>query len=118
MNTASNPAPAGSVVSIYGTGQGQVSPAVPDGTGAPISTLSSTVAVPTTNSQTCDTSANSMCVAFGSQFAIVQFSGLAPGFIGLWQINVYVPTGLGTGAVTADVFIDGSPSNRVTIAVK
>jgi uncharacterized protein (TIGR03437 family) len=118
LNTASNPAPAGSVVSIYGTGQGQVSPAVPDGTGAPISTLSSTVAVPTTNSQTCDTSANSMCVAFGSQFAIVQFSGLAPGFIGLWQINVYVPTGLGTGAVTADVFIDGSPSNRVTIAVK
>jgi uncharacterized protein (TIGR03437 family) len=118
LNTASNPAAAGSVVSIYGTGQGQVSPAVPDGIGAPLSSLSSTVAVPTTNSQTCVTNANSMCVAFGNQFATVQFSGLAPGFIGLWQINVYVPAGLGTGAVVVDVYIDGSPSNRVTIAVK
>jgi uncharacterized protein (TIGR03437 family) len=118
INGASNPAAAGTIVSIYGTGQGQVSPAVPDGMPAPPSTLSYTVAVPTTNSQTCVTNPNSMCVAFGSQFGVVQFSGLAPGYIGLWQINVSVPSGLGAGAAVVAVYIDGSPSNRVTIAVK
>jgi uncharacterized protein (TIGR03437 family) len=116
INGPSNPAAAGSTVSIYGTGQGQVSPAVPDGIA--VSGLSSTVTVTTTNSQTCVTSPNSMCVAFGTQFGNVSFSGLAPGLIGVWQINVVVPSGLGTGSVTLDVYIDGSPSNRVTIAVK
>lgn len=120
VNGASNPAPVGSTILIYGTGQGQVSPSVPDGTAAPSSGgLSNTVAVPTTDGATCFSSSNSMCVAIGSSFGAVKYSGLAPGFIGLWQINVTLPQGVATGgAVSVRVLIDGSPSNTVTVAIR
>ena len=68
INSTSNPAPAGSIVSIYATGQGQVSPAVIDGTAAGSSPLSNTIAVPTTSGTTCLNSQPSMCVAVGSRF--------------------------------------------------
>jgi uncharacterized protein (TIGR03437 family) len=117
INSASNPAPAGSTISIYGTGQGQVSPAVIDGTAAGSSPLSNTIAVPTTSGTTCLNSQPSMCVAVGSSFGDVKYSGLAPGFIGLWQINVLIPPGT-TGVVPVRVVINGTPSNTVTIAVR
>ncbi|MEO8371234.1 MAG: hypothetical protein ABI806_18765, partial [Candidatus Solibacter sp.] len=53
FNSTANPAPIGSTISIYGTGQGQVSPAVIDGTAAPSAPLANTVAVPTSNGTTC-----------------------------------------------------------------
>jgi len=60
-----------------------------------------------------------MCVAIGSGFGNVQFSGLAPGYIGLWQINVLIPQGTATGnAVSLRVLVDGSPSNTVTVAIR
>jgi uncharacterized protein (TIGR03437 family) len=119
INSSTNPAPAGSTVQIYGTGQGQVSPAVADGTAAPGSPpLSSTVAVPTSNGTTCLNNQPSMCVAIGSSFGDVKYSGLAPGFIGLWQINVVIPTGTPAGTVPMRVVISGTPSNSVTIAVR
>jgi uncharacterized protein (TIGR03437 family) len=117
INSASTPAPAGSTILIYGTGQGQVSPAVTDGTAAPSSPLSSTVAVPTSSGATCLNNQPSMCVSLGSTFGDVKYSGLAPGFIGLWQINVTIPAGL-TGTVPVRVVINGTPSNSVTIAVR
>ncbi|MGO9260805.1 MAG: hypothetical protein ACLQU1_31530 [Bryobacteraceae bacterium] len=117
INGPSNPAPVGSTISIFGTGQRQVSLAVPDGTAAS-GTLSYTVAVPTTNGTTCF-SANSMCVAIGSTFGTVTSTGLPPGFIGLWQINATLPQGVATGsAVPVRVLIDGSPSNLVTVAIR
>jgi uncharacterized protein (TIGR03437 family) len=120
LNSSSNPAPIGSVVTLYGTGQGQVSPTILDGAAAPLAgPLSSTVAVPTSNQTTCATSQPSMCVAVGSAFGDVQFSGLAPGYIGLWQINVKIPTGVTPGSsVQVRVVINGTPSNTVTIAVR
>lgn len=118
INSSSNPAPVGSTILIYGTGQGQVSPAVPDGTAAPTSLpLSSTVAVPTSSATTCFNNQPSMCVALGNAFGDVKYSGLAPGYIGLWQINVVIPAGL-TGTVPIRVLIDGTPSNLVSIAVR
>jgi uncharacterized protein (TIGR03437 family) len=117
INSTSNPAPAGSIVSIYATGQGQVSPAVIDGTAAGSSPLSNTIAVPTTSGTTCLNSQPSMCVALGSGFGDVKYSGLAPGYIGLWQINVLIPQGA-TGALPVRVVINGTPSNTVTIAVR
>ncbi|MCX6633418.1 MAG: hypothetical protein NTW28_37965 [Candidatus Solibacter sp.] len=117
LNSSSNPAPVGSTILIYGTGQGQVSPAVTDGTAAPAAPLSSTVAVPTASGTTCLNSQPSMCVAMGSAFGDVKYSGLAPGYIGLWQINVVVPQGV-TGTVPVRVIINGSPSNSVTVAVR
>ena len=120
INSPSNPAPAGSTISLYGTGQGPVSPAVQDGAAAGTAPLLSyTVAVPTSNSTTCFVSQPSMCVAVGSNFGNVQYSGLAPGFVGLWQINVTIPQGTPAGsAVPVRVVIDSSSSNLVTIAVK
>jgi uncharacterized protein (TIGR03437 family) len=85
---------------------------------APSAPLSSTVTVPTSDGRTCVTSQPSMCVAVGNGFGEVQFSGLAPGFIGLWQINVKLPADVPSGAVPVRVLINGTPTNLVTIAVR
>ena len=104
---------------LYGTGQGQVSPLIPDGTAASSNPLSSTVAVPTSDATTCVTSQPSMCVAIGTTFGEIQYSGLAPGFIGLWQINVRIPQAVTPGnAVPVRVVINGAPSNTVTVAIQ
>ena len=118
VNGPSNPALAGSTIQLYGTGQGQVSPPVPDGTTAPSSPLSNTVAVPTADANACLNTQPSVCVAFASTLGNIQYSGLAPGYIGLWQINVTIPKGTPSGTANLRVVINGSPSNQVTIAVK
>jgi uncharacterized protein (TIGR03437 family) len=120
INGPGNPAPAGSTILLYGTGQGQVSPAVADGAAAPSSPLSQTVAVPTSSGSTCLNNQPSMCVAFGGTgFGNVQYSGLAPGYVGLWQINVTIPPSTPAGgAVPVRVVINGTPSNTVTVAVR
>ncbi len=119
LNGPTNAAARGSTIQLYGTGQGLVSPAVQDGTAAPVSPLSYTVAVPTTDPSTCLNSQPSVCVAFGSTgFGAIQYSGLAPGFIGLWQINVAIPSSTPVGNVNVRVVIDATTSNIVTIAVK
>src|SRR5438874_13792619 len=112
VNAASNPASKGSVISLYGTGPGQVSPAVPDGTVAPGLPGALTVAVPTSDGVACVTNQPSMCVGIGGNtFGNVQFSGLAPGYIGLWQINVVVPANAATGNLQLRVLVNGTPSN-------
>ncbi len=119
LNSSANPAPMGSVITLYGTGQGQVSPQVLDGMAAPPSPPATTVAVPTSDGKTCTTAQPSMCVAIGSAFGDVQYSGLAPGYVGLWQINVKIPQGItAAGAVPLRVLINGVPSNTVSIAVR
>jgi uncharacterized protein (TIGR03437 family) len=119
VNSTSNPATKGSVLVLYGTGQGQVSPPSEDGMPAAVSPLSSTVTVPTSDGRACVTSQPSMCVAFGTTFGEVQYSGLAPGFVGLWQINVRIPADAPSGnAVPVRVLINGTPSNVVGIAIR
>jgi uncharacterized protein (TIGR03437 family) len=118
VNSSSNPALSGSTVTLYGTGQGQVSPAVLDGQPAPSGPLSQTVAVPTSDAKTCQNSQPSVCVQVGNTFGNISYSGLAPGFIGLWQINVALPQGVTGSAVPVRVVINGTPSNTVTIAVR
>lgn len=119
LNGPSSPAPKGSVISLFGTGQGQVSPAVADGTPAPLDPLATTVAVPTSDGKTCLASQPSVCVAVGNSFGDIQFSGLAPGFVGLWQINVKIPQDVTAGnAVPVRAVINGTPSNIVTVAIR
>jgi len=77
----SHPASAGETVLIYCTGLGPVSPAQQNGSAA-IGAASAT-ATPT--------------VTIGGIAASTTYSGLAPGFVGLYQINAVVPYGLGTG---------------------
>jgi uncharacterized protein (TIGR03437 family) len=59
-----------------------------------------------------------MCVAIGSTFGEIQYSGLAPGYVGLWQINVKIPTDAPAGNVALRVLINGVPSNVVSIAIR
>jgi uncharacterized protein (TIGR03437 family) len=47
------------------------------------------------------------------------FAGLAPGFVGLYQVNKQVPTTFTTGsAVPLFITVGGVQSNTVTIAVQ
>jgi uncharacterized protein (TIGR03437 family) len=118
-NGAGHAAARGSVVSLFGTGQGPVFPAVADG--QPPSALTNTVTVFGTDTQSC-LAQNAMCVLFGAGtpvYGSVQFSGLAPGFVGLWQINVQIPSNAPTGSsVSVHAVIGGTPSNSVTMAIQ
>ncbi len=81
--TLSNPIHFGDTLTIYLTGLGLTMPSVPSGQPAPSSPLATTVDVPQ--------------VTLGGSSLPVQFSGLAPGQIGVYQINVTVPKGVPTG---------------------
>jgi uncharacterized protein (TIGR03437 family) len=104
LNTASNPAPAGSTIIAYLTGSGPVAPAAKDGVPTPTGALTNATSVATAN--------------IGSTAATVSFTGLAPGFIGLVQMNIVVPSTLGAGVYPLSITIDGQTSNSATIAVK
>ncbi|MGC9948267.1 MAG: hypothetical protein ABSF64_18025 [Bryobacteraceae bacterium] len=102
---ASNPAVAGTTyLLVYCTGLGPVLD--PPATGSPALSdpLSSTTTVPT--------------VSIGGVSATPSFSGLAPGYVGLYQVNVLVPAGVASGpAVPVVISIAGTTSNTVTIPV-
>jgi uncharacterized protein (TIGR03437 family) len=103
-HTAATPLPAGSHVILFITGEGPVTPPVPDGTAAPSSPLSLIDAQVT--------------VTIGGQPAAADYKGLAPGFAGLAQLNVIVPVGLQPGDQPVLVSINGVPSNVGVITVK
>jgi uncharacterized protein (TIGR03437 family) len=109
-----NPARRGTVVSIYGTGQGRVQGAPPDG--FPATGLSPTDEKPRVLINNVPVSEDA-----------VSFSGLAPGFVGLWQINVRIPETVAPGnAIPLSVQFRGVSANnpqlpglaRTTIAVR
>jgi uncharacterized protein (TIGR03437 family) len=103
---ASNPAIAGtSVIQIFCTGLGAVTSQPPSGAAAGSDPLSHTTSTPT--------------VTVGGMPATVLFSGLTPGAVGLYQVNVVVPAGSAKGvAVPVVIGMEGSTSNAVTIAVQ
>jgi uncharacterized protein (TIGR03437 family) len=116
-NSPANPALRGTTVKIFGTGQGPVSPPVADGQMAPSDV--STIAVPTSDGTTCLNKQPSVCVAIGSTFGEVQFSGLAPQMVGVWQLTVKIPmTASVANGVNLRALINGSPSNIVLVAIK
>ncbi len=118
VNTASNPAARGSIVTLVGTGQGQVSPAVPDGVAAAAEPLSRTVTVLAKDVRGCS-AAQAMCVLMGTAFGDIQSSGLAPEFVGVWQIKVRIPLTAPPGnAVPVRVIINGVPSNTVAVSIR
>jgi uncharacterized protein (TIGR03437 family) len=118
-NSPSNPAAKGSVVALFGIGQGEVSPVVADGEPAPSGPLAATVAVPTSDGSACLTRQPSVCVAIGTTFADIEYSGLAPGFVGLWQLNLRIPQSVPSGpAVPLRAVINATPSNVVSLAIR
>ena len=99
--TADNPAHPGEVVILYGTGFGPLS--TPLGTGSP-SAGNLTVSDPT--------------ITIDGLPAQVMFSGMAPGFVGLNQINVLVPGLARTNAAEPIVVtINSVAANAVTLPV-
>ena len=101
------PARRGSFIQIFATGAGETDPPLLPGEPAPASgnPLILTRAQPT--------------VTIGGQTARVLFSGMAPGFVGLWQINAEVPPAVPPGpAVPLVITAGGVSSNTVTIAVE
>jgi uncharacterized protein (TIGR03437 family) len=83
-----SPAKIGEEVAVYLTGMGAVNLPVNDGTAAPVSPPSITTATPLVFL---------LDAAAHYEQATVNFSGLAPGFAGLYQINLTVPSGLIAG---------------------
>jgi uncharacterized protein (TIGR03437 family) len=87
--TDGSPAQAGETVQVFMSGLGSVFPSILDGVGAPTTPLSTT-----SNTFTADISGTTATVAF---------QGLAPGFAGLYQLNVQIPSGLSAGENSFDV---------------
>ena len=101
----SRPAMRGEFVSIFCTGLGPVTNQPASGVPASGNPLSTSTDTPT--------------VTIGGVQANVVFSGLAPTFVGLYQVNAEVPTSAPTGdAVPLLVSTSSGTSNEALIAVQ
>jgi uncharacterized protein (TIGR03437 family) len=105
--TASNPAVKGEYVDIFCTGLGAVNPAAAAGApgpGGPGISTANTVATPS--------------VTLAGQTIAPVFSGLAPGFVALYQVAFQVPSNAPSGVQNVSLTINGITSNVVTIIVQ
>lgn len=103
VNSSQNPANRGDTVLVYGTGIGPVDNPPADGH-APDGLSSGT---------------ETARAFFGGQEGVVLWSGLAPGFVGLWQLNITIPSeSFVAGQIPLLVTLGGRPSsNQVTIFI-
>lgn len=101
---ANHPAKPGEVLVIYLSGMGATNPSVKSGDPAPGSEPLARVTVAPT-------------VSLDGQSATVQFAGLAPSFVGLYQVNFQVPSNAKTGDLTLIVSQDSVSSNATTLPV-
>jgi uncharacterized protein (TIGR03437 family) len=103
LNTAANPAAKGSIVILYGTGEGQTNPAGVDGRVA-----ATIFPKPLLN----------VSVSIGGQAAEVAYAGAAPFLVaGVFQINVKIPENAPSGAVPVVVRV-GSFASQEGISVQ
>ena len=100
-NTPASTITPNGIVQIYATGLGPVTGPPADG-GAGAGQPTTTMPV----------------VTLGGRQAVVDFAGLAPGFVGLYQINARVPPGTPEGCyLPLQVAFENQSSNTVTIGV-
>ena len=98
--TAANPAQPGQYIVIYANGLGAVNNPPPSGEATPSQPLAKTTVMPT--------------VTIGNLPANVLFSGLTPGSIGLYQIDVEVPVNAPSGlqpVVISENGVNSQPAN-------
>lgn len=101
----SAPATSGDVLVIYAGGLGVTDTAVANGAASPSSPLARTKAP--------------VSVTIGGLDAAVAFAGLAPGFVGLYQINAMIPSGITPGsAVPVTISVSGQTSPPAAMAVQ
>jgi uncharacterized protein (TIGR03437 family) len=113
LNSPTNPAASGSILTFWATGQGATSPLFIDGQSAPATPLLQP-ALPVT-------------ITIGGQSTDL-VAALAPGFAGLLQVNVRIPSQIPAGPATLTLSVGGvthnasatpfSGSQSVTITVK
>jgi uncharacterized protein (TIGR03437 family) len=101
VNSADQAAAAGSVIAAYVTGLGSVSSQVASGSAGPASPLATVGGV---------------TASIGGVPATVTFAGLAPGFAGLYQVNIQVPQ-LAGGQYELRISVAGTASNTALISV-
>jgi uncharacterized protein (TIGR03437 family) len=102
--TNQNPARPGDVITLYGVGFGPVTPL--PATGAPAGGSPPSVMNP------------NPIVGISAHNATVQFAGLSPGSVGLYQFNIVVPDGLGIGDLPALITAGGQVSNVFSLPVQ
>lgn len=102
LNSTTARAAAGSVITLYLTGQGALDNPVSDGQATPGSPLSAAKA--------------KAKATIGVRNATVQFLGLTPGFVGLAQANIQVPN-LPTGDYPLALNVGGTVSASVMLSV-
>jgi len=99
------PVSSGDFITIYCTGLGPVTNTPATGAPAAASPLSATL--------------QPVAVSIGGIEVQAEFSGLAPGLVGLYQVNVGVPAGVApSDSVPVTLTAAGINSNSVTIAVR
>ncbi len=102
--STTNPTHPGQVVQLYANALGPVDNQPATGEPASASPLSRTLTQPE--------------VTIAGQAATVQFSGLAPGFPGLYQVNVQVPPGIPSGAQPVVIKMNGATSAPANLPVQ
>ena len=105
INTSGNPAGRGSIVVLWGTGQGLSDPDWPEDVLAP-----SPLPQPK----------NKVNVNIGGQWSQILYAGAAPGLAGVIQVNVKVPDGIKPGSQVPVVMRIGNATSQagVTMAVQ
>lgn len=101
--TSSNPAKPGEILVMYLVGMGATDPPVASGAASPSSPPASVTEQP--------------AVTVDSEPATVEFAGLTPGFVGLYQINFQVPEGAKSGELEVDVSQNGVAANPTLLPV-
>ena len=99
-----NPAPRNSVIVLYATGLGAVENPPPTGASTPTTPLSAARVTPS--------------VRIGGVPAEVLFAGLAPGFAGVFQLNVRVPATVPAGSAEVVIESGGAASRPARIPVQ
>ncbi len=101
--TDTNPVHRGDAVTIYLTGMGTVNPAAPAGQPAPVDPLATVIIQPE--------------VTLGGVRLPVYFAGLSPGQVGVYQIDVAVPTSTPTGLSIPLTINQGAQTTTLRIRV-
>lgn len=93
----------GEAISLFATGLGALTPSVPAGTPAPRDPLSFTVETPIVN--------------IGDLTAQVLYSGAAPDYVGLYQVNAVIPESAQPGVAEVALTVAGKRSNALPLTI-
>ena len=103
LATDSNPVHKGDTLVIYATGLGQTNPAVPPGSPSPANPLAFALNTPQ--------------VTLGGTALPLYFAGLTPGSVGIYQINVKVPSSVPLGLSIPLTIAQGTAKTTINLRV-